>query len=621
MAQTCGSMKARALWRSEPTDALDKQRELAHLDRMIDVNHMFGAAEAAFRAGRLPDARKALIQIGHVAGKHPAVLHLLALVEKRAGNTDASERAFIAALKEAPCDAQIHNNYANLLGDLRRDQVALGHYDLALAANPDFPDARLNRALAQHRLGQLPEALDALDNVVMMQPGNARAHSARGAVLRSLGRLGEAAAAYDQALALAPARPKAIEGRARVAMERGEPGASAHFRRALEVEPRRRELLLGLADALEAEGEAEGEAGLAGAVATDPGWVEGHERLAEMRAEAGEGDGFARSYAEAIARDPESRGLHYSYWRALALGGLFRRALDEMDAARLSPDREMLLMEAVYRSEAGDLSAAEALFAQLGDDPDTVLAQARTLLRSGDPVRSAELFESVVAAHPRDVSAWAFLDLAWRLTDDPRHEWLSGQPDLYGVLDIDLDEDRIADLAVVLRNLHRTRAHPIGQSLRGGTQTRGRLFWRGEREIAFLKGAIDRAITRFVDRLPPADPTHPLLRHRDERLEVEGSWSVRLAQSGFHINHIHPQGVLSSACYIALPESLGSGEAQDGWLQLGAPPVELGLPLGALATIEPRAGRLALFPSYLYHGTLPFVSGERLTVAFDVAAR
>ena len=30
-------------------------------------------------------------------------------------------------------------------------------------------------------------------------------------------------------------------------------------------------------------------------------------------------------------------------------------------------------------------------------------------------------------------------------------------------------------------------------------------------------------------------------------------------------------------------------------------------------------GRLALFPSTMWHGTVPFADGERLTIAFDVA--
>jgi hypothetical protein len=172
-------------------------------------------------------------------------------------------------------------------------------------------------------------------------------------------------------------------------------------------------------------------------------------------------------------------------------------------------------------------------------------------------------------------------------------------------------------LAQLLRRLHRTRAHPIGQSLRGGTQTRGRLFRRQEPEIAHLRDAIEQAVREHMRGLPAADPAHPLLRHRGRGAALAGSWSVRLQSHGFHVSHIHPEGILSSACYISLPEGIG-GPEREGWLELGRPPAELGLPLEPLATIAPRPGRLALFPSYLFHGTRPFRDGERLTVAFDV---
>jgi len=36
--------------------------------------------------------------------------------------------------------------------------------------------------------------------------------------------------------------------------------------------------------------------------------------------------------------------------------------------------------------------------------------------------------------------------------------------------------------------------------------------------------------------------------------------------------------------------------------------------------IKPERGKLALFPSTLYHGTRNFAEGERMTVAFDVSA-
>jgi hypothetical protein len=33
--------------------------------------------------------------------------------------------------------------------------------------------------------------------------------------------------------------------------------------------------------------------------------------------------------------------------------------------------------------------------------------------------------------------------------------------------------------------------------------------------------------------------------------------------------------------------------------------------------VEPGPGRLVLFPSYMWHGTIPFAAGDRLTAAFD----
>jgi hypothetical protein len=62
-----------------------------------------------------------------------------------------------------------------------------------------------------------------------------------------------------------------------------------------------------------------------------------------------------------------------------------------------------------------------------------------------------------------------------------------------------------------------------------------------------------------------------------------------------------------------------NSEAKEGWLQLGQPRPELGVGLEPDAHIKPELGRLVLFPSWMWHGTMPFPEGERLTVAFDVA--
>jgi len=97
-----------------------------------------------------------------------------------------------------------------------------------------------------------------------------------------------------------------------------------------------------------------------------------------------------------------------------------------------------------------------------------------------------------------------------------------------------------------------------------------------------------------------------------------GSWSVRLQPGGFHAVHTHPMGWLSSALYVSVPDAGALGEPPAGNLQFGAPPPELKLPLSPYGDLVAQPGRLALFPSTMWHGTVPFNDGERLTIAFDI---
>ncbi|MGL4540931.1 MAG: putative 2OG-Fe(II) oxygenase, partial [Polymorphobacter sp.] len=261
----------------------------------------------------------------------------------------------------------------------------------------------------------------------------------------------------------------------------------------------------------------------------------------------------------------------------------------------------------------------ENLVPVLGQERHFALAWGRHLLRARAPDRAAAVLAPWTGAGAAtDQLAWALLGTAWRLMGDARHDWLVEPATMTRALDLDLGSADLAVIAAVLRRLHKAREHPFDQTLRGGTQTEGMLFLRGEPEIRQLRLAIEAGVRDFIDGLPAFDATHPLLGRDRGGFRFSGAWSVRLRGGGNHVNHIHPAGWLSSACYIALPEAAMGGANDAGWLTFGVPPIELGLELPALAKVEPRPGRLALFPSYLWHGTQAFDDGERLTVAFDV---
>ena len=403
------------------------------------------------------------------------------------------------------------------------------------------------------------------------------------------------------------------------AMARGSADAVDLFRAARAAVPNDAELALGEAEAEFAAGLPDAGAKLSRLLHDNPGWAEGQARLAGLRWEQGEGEAALSGFAQGVRAEPANGRLWNAYIRTLAACGLHLAAADAAAAARAAGFRDagLMLLEAENAGAAGDRDRVERLLAAIPPGaPGRTMAAARQRLRTGEPVAASVLLDELRVAQPWDVSAWALTEIAWRLLDDTRADWLAA-PELVATRTLELDQAALDRLAGLLRGLHLARHHPAGQSVRGGTQTRGRLFDRAEPEIAALKAALQRAVDSYMGALPPADPAHPLLRRRDERVRVDGGWSVRLAPGGRHDSHIHRAGLLSSACYIALPPL--DAASQEGWLELGRPPTDLGLALSPRAVIEPQVGGLVLFPSYLYHGTRPFAAGERLSVAFDAA--
>jgi hypothetical protein len=206
------------------------------------------------------------------------------------------------------------------------------------------------------------------------------------------------------------------------------------------------------------------------------------------------------------------------------------------------------------------------------------------------------------------------------LAEDPRCEWLEGDASLVSIVDLTDKLPALDQLANRLRHLHTAKCEHLDQSVRGGTQTDGVLFHRIEPEIRAVRAAVADAVSAHIARQLPPDARHPVLKHgRNRTPRFSGSWSVRLREKGFHANHVHPAGWFSAVLYVALPASMGSDEGKEGWLLLGEPQVELRLGMAPTRSVEPLPGRLVIFPSVMWHGTLAFEAGERLTVSFDVA--
>lgn len=452
---------------------------------------------------------------------------------------------------------------------------------------------------------------------------DARLWQVLGLAQRGLQNGAEAHAAFARAVALAPDDPLIAHSHARTALEAGH-AAVGLYDRARALRPTDGAVILGRAAAQFAAGAAgTALADLATLLVANPGWVAGHETYARLAAASGlVQDAFATLDA-AIARHPRSPELHRARIRLHIEADDHASARLAAESARAALGRSAELDEvlAIAQSETGECGVAQAVFDRLGPPCSAAMAvwRVRTLIRLGRLDDAASLAERCRPGD-EDLLLWPYRALLWRLADDPRWAWLEGDPRLIGVYDISAAVGPFDRLAECLRTLHTGKSQPFDQSLRGGSQTDGVLLARAEPEIRRLRAAIVAAVEAHVAQLPPPEAGHPTLLAQRAPVRLAGSWSVRLAGAGFHIDHIHSHGWLSSAFYVALPGGMDDAgrDPQAGWLTFGENRA-LVPDLAPIRLVEPRPGRLVLFPSTMWHGTRPFAAGERLTVAFDVA--
>lgn len=259
--------------------------------------------------------------------------------------------------------------------------------------------------------------------------------------------------------------------------------------------------------------------------------------------------------------------------------------------------------------------------------PDTRAARmslGNAWLATGQAGSALDLADGLLRAHPADGEALALRADALRLAGDAccrelldyghfvRAETIAvpdGWPDLAAYL---------SDLAGDLDSLHADRKHPVGNSLRGGSQVQLTPVRSSSAAIRAFPRAVDGSIRRYIRALGTG--LDPMRARSTGRYAFNGMWSVRLRPNGFHVTHYHPKGWISSACYLRLPRAVAAHRGE-GWLKFGEPAFATRPALPPEYFVKPEPGLLVLFPAYMWHGTVPF-SGDaaesRLTIAFDV---
>ncbi|MEO8746170.1 MAG: tetratricopeptide repeat protein [Rhodanobacter sp.] len=535
-----------------------------------------------------------------------------------------------------------------------------------LRIQPDNVEAHvlLGRVLTES--GQPAEAELSLRRGLGLDPGNLSAASLLARMLLSTGRAREARELLEPLFQADRVSPEMLMLYSHAQMALEQPGpAEVALRRWLQLEPNSSDAHLRLAAALAdgdqyAEAATEARAGIAkGGKTPDAAFVLARALMGQCRFEeaeselrqvvraqpahataqanlselvwmrSGDADLACEELEAALQKQPQLHSLRICKARLLLSARRATDALVTIDTGlRLAPDDPGLLKAAstiaLEFDGAQALARAQRLLAVTPADYDGRVVLGNASLATGQARTALEVAESLHQANPTDGRALAMKADALRMLEDSRYRDLLDYQGLVRAAYIDVPDgwsDRAAYLADLVRDLthaHTLRAHPVRNSLREGSQVQLVPRDSPSPSIRAFPQAIDGPIRRYMEAI--GHGSDPMRRRHAGSYQISGMWSVRLRPHGFHVNHYHPEGWISSACYLHLPPAVAQRHGE-GWIKFGEPPFPTHPVLAPEYFIKPEPGMLVLFPSYMWHGTVPFsgaAEDSRMTIAFDV---
>ena len=188
------------------------------------------------------------------------------------------------------------------------------------------------------------------------------------------------------------------------------------------------------------------------------------------------------------------------------------------------------------------------------------------------------------------------------------------------VLHTKIDELAIPNSELLARLLDDIQHLAIAERKQGrlyyGIQSAGNLLQRSETSFQTLAALIRAKVKAYQEHFKNSECQ--LIKRFPNTIEFSSSWYLRMKKGGHLTSHIHEEGWISGCVYLQLPDKNG---AHEGSFEYGTdgddyPRLHDDFPVHI---VDQQVGDLVLFPSSLFHRTLPFHNDQqRVCVAFDI---
>ena len=480
----------------------------------------------------------------------------------------------------------------NILGVAQEGQGkysdAVNSYRNALEIDPNVAEIHFNLGVVRGHLGLAEEALSSYRKALSLKPNLTPAWFNLGFALQIKGHWEEAADCYRKAIKLEPGFYEAYGNLGVVLQKQGElEKAISNYRKALAISPHAMGYF-NLGTALRDEGKhEEASQSYLKALALKPNYADAHNNLGEIFRDQGNMQDAILCYQNALDIDPDHPNANYNMGEFHSLSKRYAQAIPYFERSHFE-DYQERTMECLYKIERYE----------------EFRVKLQGMVASG---RKSMMLATLSTHHATNFG----MPDEYNFCPDPmRFAWHTHIPEL--------TEPGSTLLQEILETIDRTPIAARKQSrLYSGMQSAGNLLKRPEPAFQRLALLVKQKIAEYRDKYAGDDCE--LIKSFPKEIDFSSSWYLKMKKGGNLGSHIHEEGWISGCVYLKLPT-------------VRKDPTEAAFEYGTHGDNYPRlhdkfptqvvvqkVGDIVLFPSSLFHHTIPFNSDEdRICVAFDL---
>ena len=484
------------------------------------------------------------------------------------------------------------------------------------------PSAELQGLVNLYTQGQYQETLGKGSQLLEQFPNSINLYNIIGAASKGLGKLDSAIEAYAKALSIKPDYADAYNNMGVALTEQGKLSEAVEvFRKGLFIKPDHSEAYSNMGNALKEQGELE-EAieAYTKALSVKPNFTEAHYNMGVVLKEQGKLEEAIEAYNKALSLKPDYAEVYNNLGNALRDQDKLEEAIQAYNKAlSLKPDYSEVYNNIgnAFRDQ-GKLEEAIEAFEKSIDQLSIAKALECTYFLGNYDDFNLRL-NSIAKRDPANIRVAAISAFAANQTQS--EDVYPFCPNPIELIKFSHIKNHVSDfnslITDILNEMNEKNSvwEPQNKTTKGGFQTRDQLFANSSPNMKILEDILKKELNLFRAEFNNYESV--LFQKWPDEIKIN-AWYVRMLQNGHQDSHIHPGGWVSGVFYLKTVEApvKHEGAIEFGLQGYKYPVIDENYPKHLY---QPLNGDLVLFPSSLFHKTIPVLKDvERCVIAFDL---